>query len=53
MKIEQGSPVSDRPARVLVYQGDKLIAEVIATIQLGKGCNYEMSDYVALEKKER
>ncbi|MCL5733670.1 MAG: hypothetical protein M1334_03365 [Patescibacteria group bacterium] len=49
IEIEQGSPTSDRPARVLVYQGEKLVAEIIATVELGRGCHYEMSDYVALK----
>ncbi|MCL4437468.1 hypothetical protein M1513_00305 [Patescibacteria group bacterium] len=47
MGIEQGSPVSDKPARILVYRGGKLVAEVIATVELGWGCNCEMSDLMA------
>ncbi len=51
VEIESETAISDRPARMLVYEDDRLIAEVIAKIELKQGADGGYYNCVILEKK--
>ncbi len=50
IESEVGTP--DRPARVLVYDGDQLVVEVVAEVELKQGADSGYYHYVTLKKTE-
>ncbi|MFA4871888.1 MAG: hypothetical protein WC610_02410 [Patescibacteria group bacterium] len=51
VKIESERVTSPHPARVLVYEDDRLVAEVIAKVELKEGADGGFYHCVTLEKK--
>ena len=51
VKTESEGGCSDRPARVLVYEDGKLVAEVIATVELKPGADGGRYHCVTLKKQ--
>lgn len=49
--IESELGTSRRPARVLVYDGDQLVSEVIAEVELKMGADGGFYHCVTLKKK--
>jgi len=50
--IESEVGTSDRPARVLVYNGDQLVVEVVAEVELKQGADSGYYPCVTLKKTE-
>lgn len=50
--IESEVATSDRPARVLVYERDRLVAEVIAEVELKPGADGGYYHCVTLKKRQ-
>ena len=50
IEIRSESGISRKPARVRVYKGDRLIAEVIAKVELKPGADGGYYHCVTLEK---
>lgn len=51
VEIESERVISDRPARVLVYDNDQLVVEVIAEVELRPGADGGYYHCVTLKKK--
>lgn len=51
VEIESEIGTSHKPARVLVYEGEKLVATVIATVEPKPGADGEQYPCVTLKKK--
>ena len=51
VEIESESATSSRPARVLVYEDDRLVSEVIAEIELKIGADGGWYHCVAFKKQ--
>lgn len=50
IEIESEIAVSDRPARVLVYENDQLVGEIIAEVELKQGADDGYYHCVTLKK---
>lgn len=50
VEIEQEIVTSNRPARVLVYDDDKLVSEIIAKIEYQEGADGGFYSCVTLQK---
>lgn len=51
VKSEKGS--LDEPARVLVYDGSSLVAEVVARVEMKPGADGGLYSCVTLEKQQK
>lgn len=51
VELEQEIGISHRPARVLVYENDKLVEEVIARVEPKQGADGGWYHCVVLKKK--
>ena len=51
IRTESEEGASDRPARVLVYEDGKLVAEVIGKVEMKPGADGGMYPCVTLKKK--
>ena len=52
VEIESESATSDHPGRVLVYEHDELVAEILATVELKKGADGGFYNCVTLTKTQ-
>ena len=52
VEVESESGTSHRPARVLVYKDDQLVAEVVAEIELKQGADGGFYHCVTLKKQQ-
>ncbi|MBI2595640.1 hypothetical protein HYW46_02800 [Candidatus Daviesbacteria bacterium] len=53
IKLESAVVTSDRSARVLVYDGERLVAEILAEMRMGLGADYGMYHYVTLHPTQK
>ncbi len=52
VEIESEVATSDHPGRILVYDNDKLVAEIIATVELKPGADGGLYNCVTLKKAQ-
>lgn len=48
VELESGSSISNKPAKVLVFENGKLVAFVTATIELAPCASNELNEYIKL-----
>ena len=51
VELESQKGTSNEPARVLIYENDKLIAEIIAKVEMKLGADYGKYPCVELVQK--
>ncbi|MDP3779218.1 MAG: hypothetical protein Q8R30_04210 [bacterium] len=51
VEVKSEDPVSCLPARVLIYQGEKLIREIVAHVDMKRGADYRYYPCVILEER--